>query len=333
MAPGSPALPTMQMEQPAQARPADVRAGVTLIGAPTDAGAARAGARLGPDALRIAGLVAALRTQGLAVHDAGNLPGPATDATETAQRPRPGQPRNLAECLRWSELVHEAVARALADGQLPLLLGGDHHLAMGSIAAAARHCAQAGKVLRVIWLDAHADCNDARSSPSGNVHGMPVSVLLGHGPQALQALAPQPLPVEALRQIGLRSVDPVEKQRIAQLGLEVYDMRAIDELGMPEVMRRALRDVHAPGVHLHLSFDVDFLDPDIAPGTGTITRGGPTYREAQLCMEMLADTGCLGSVDLVELNPVLDVRNQTAELLLDLLQSLFGKSTLARTGR
>ena len=139
--------------------------------------------------------------------------------------------------------------------------------------------------------------------------------------------------MEALRQIGLRSVDPVEKQRIAQLGLEVYDMRAIDELGMPEVMRRALRDVHAPGVHLHLSFDVDFLDPDIAPGTGTITRGGPTYREAQLCMEMLADTGCLGSVDLVELNPVLDVRNQTAELLLDLLQSLFGKSTLARTGR
>jgi arginase len=204
---------------------------------------------------------------------------------------------------------------------------------MGSIAAVARHCAQAGKALRVIWLDAHADCNDARSSPSGNVHGMPVSVLLGHGPRALQSLAPQPLAVDALRQIGLRSVDPVEKQRIAQLGLEVYDMRAIDELGMREVMRRALDGLQGSDTHLHLSFDVDYLDPDIAPGTGTPVRGGPSYREAQLCMEMLADTGRLGSLDLVELNPALDLRNQTAELVVDLLESLFGKSTLVRADR
>jgi arginase len=139
--------------------------------------------------------------------------------------------------------------------------------------------------------------------------------------------------VDALRQIGLRSVDPVEKQRIAQLGLEVYDMRAIDELGMREVMRRALDGLQGSDTHLHLSFDVDYLDPDIAPGTGTPVRGGPSYREAQLCMEMLADTGRLGSLDLVELNPALDLRNQTAELVVDLLESLFGKSTLVRADR
>jgi arginase len=139
--------------------------------------------------------------------------------------------------------------------------------------------------------------------------------------------------VDALRQIGLRSVDPVEKQRIAQLGLEVYDMRAIDELGMREVMRRALDGLQGSDTHLLLSFDVDYLDPDIAPGTGTPVRGGPSYREAQLCMEMLADTGRLGSLDLVELNPALDLRNQTAELVVDLLESLFGKSTLVRADR
>jgi arginase len=139
--------------------------------------------------------------------------------------------------------------------------------------------------------------------------------------------------VDALRQIGLRSVDPVEKQRIAQMGLEVYDMRAIDELGMREVMRRALDGLQGSDTHLHLSFDVDYLDPDIAPGTGTPVRGGPSYREAQLCMEMLADTGRLGSLDLVELNPALDLRNQTAELVVDLLESLFGKSTLVRADR
>nr|WP_236903963.1 arginase [Comamonas serinivorans] len=300
-----------------------------LIGAPCDAGAARAGARLGPDALRIAGLADALAAQGVAVQDGGNLRGPAS-AVHRQPRPDRSGLHHLDACVRWCGLVHEAVAQALAGGSLPLLLGGDHHLAMGSIPAVAQHCARQGKTLRVVWLDAHADCNDARSSPSGNIHGMPVSVLLGHGPQALQALARPPLPATALRQVGLRSVDAAEKARIARFGIEAYDMRAIDELGMPEVMRRVLRDVHAPDVHLHLSFDVDFLDPELAPGTGTTARGGPTYREAQLCMEMLADTGCLGSMDLVELNPVLDVRNQTAELVLDLLQSLFGKSTLVR---
>ncbi len=309
------------------------QAPIRLIGAPSDAGASRPGARLAPDALRVAGVAAALQAQGVAVQDWGNLAGPAIDPAQfahsnTATSPAPLH--HLQACRDWCQLVNGAVAQSLADGALPLMLGGDHHLAMGSIPAVWAHCQAQGKRLRVLWLDAHSDYNTPATSPSGNVHGMPVAVLLGHGPAPLQDLAPQPLPASALRQLGLRSVDWAEKHNIAQFGIEAIDMRAIDELGMPEVMRRVLRDVHGQGVHLHLSFDVDFLDPELAPGTGTPMRGGPSYREAQLCMEMIADTGSLASLDLVEYNPMLDVRGQTAELLLDLLQSLFGKSTLSR---
>ena len=204
-----------------------------------------------------------------------------------------------------------------------------------TISAVARHCRATGKRLRVLWLDAHSDCNTPDNSPSGNLHGMPVASLCGLGPQSLAELsgAVPALPASAFCQIGLRSVDASEKHMIRELGLEVYDMRAIDELGMREVMRRALAGVSGPqgeDIHLHLSFDVDFLDPDIAPGTGTPVRGGPTYREAQLCMEMIADTGRLASLDIVELNPALDLRNQTAELVVDLVQSLFGQSVLIR---
>jgi len=223
----------------------------------------------------------------------------------------------------------------LQQKRLPIMLGGDHTLATGSISAVARHCRAAGKRLRVLWLDAHSDCNTPESSPTGNLHGMPVSSLCGRGPESLASLSGSvpALPASAFCQIGLRSVDGSEKRMISELGLEVYDMRAIDELGMREVMRRALAGVSGSkndGVHLHLSFDVDFLDPDIAPGTGTPVRGGPTYREAQLCMEMIADTGRLASLDIAELNPALDLRNQTAELVVDLVQSLFGQSTLIR---
>lgn len=299
----------------------------TLIGLPTDVGASRLGAAMGPDALRVAQLGPALERLGLAVQDLGNLAGPpnprgARDAHGT---------RNLAECLAWNHIAHDAVERVLQQGQLPIVLGGDHTLATGSISAVARHCRAAGKRLRVLWLDAHSDCNTPESSPSGNLHGMPVASLCGLGPAALAALSGcvPALPATAFCQVGLRSVDASEKRMIRELGLEVYDMRAIDELGMREVMRRALTGL-AGNDHLHLSFDVDFLDPDIAPGTGTPVRGGPTYREAQLCMEMIADTGRLASLDIVELNPAQDLRNQTAELVVDLVQSLFGQSTLIR---
>ena len=298
---------------------------IRLIGAPTDIGASVRGAGLGPDALRVAGLPEALQLRGLQVTDQGNLPGP----TNPWQPPHTGY-RHLPEVVAWNQSIYNAVETALAHQQLPVLLGGDHCLAIGSISAVARHCRTAGRPLRVLWFDAHADANTAHITPSGNVHGMPAACLLGHGPEALTqlggAVALQP---HQLHQIGVRSVDAEERAFVATLGYEVFDMRYIDEFGMRATMERALADL-PPDAHLHVSFDMDCMDPEIAPGVGTAVRGGPTYREIQLCMEMIADTGLLGSVDLVELNPALDVRNQTATLAVDLVESLFGKSTLVR---
>lgn len=298
---------------------------ITLIGAPTDVGASVLGASIGPDALRVAGLAQALRARGLDVLDAGNLHGPANPQ----QAPVNGF-RHLAEVIAWNQAVFAAVGGTLAAGRLPLLLGGDHCLAVGSISAVAQHCRAHGKRLKVLWFDAHADANTPGTSPSGNLHGMPVACLLGQGPQGLTQLAGTTalLPGQ-LSLIGVRSVDAAEKGFVNALGIEVYDMRYIDEVGARSVMQQALKDVH-DDTHLHVSFDLDCLDPAIAPGVSTAVRGGPTYRETQLFMEMLADCGALGSVDLVELNPARDIRNQTAELAVDLLESLFGKSTLMR---
>jgi len=300
---------------------------VTLIGAPTDVGASVLGASMGPDALRIAGLARALQALGLAVQDGGNLRGPGNPQA----LPQDGF-RHLDEVVQWNRTVYEATGAALAQGQLPLLMGGDHCLAIGSISAVAAHCRARGRRLKVLWFDAHADANTPETSPSGNIHGMPVACLLGLGPHALSQLAGSTaLAAGEIALIGVRSVDAVEKRFVAEHGIEVYDMRTIDELGMRAVMQAALAGVDAH-THLHVSFDMDAMDPSVAPGVGTDVRGGLTYRETQLCMEMLADCGQLASADLVELNPALDVRNQTAELAVDLLESLFGKSTLVRAG-
>ena len=239
--------------------------------------------------------------------------------------------RHLDEVVQWNQLVHDAVLAELRDQRIPILLGGDHCLAIGSISAVARHCRATQRRLRVLWFDAHADFNTATLTPSGNIHGMPVACLCGHGPQQLVSLSDQvpALNPADLREIGIRSVDAGEKRLVHDMGIEVMDMRFIDEMGMRHAMALALAGVD-DNTHLHVSLDVDFLDPDIAPGVGTRVRGGPTYREAQLCMEMISDTGRLRSLDLVELNPALDVHNQTAELALDLIESLFGKSTLMR---
>ncbi len=306
---------------------------IRLIGAPTDVGASMRGASLGPDALRVAGLPEALLRLGLEVIDPGNLQGPPNPWAE----PVDGH-RHLPEVLAWNEAVFQTVSVALQAGETPMLLGGDHCLAIGSIGAVAAHCRATGRRLRVIWLDAHADFNTRDITPSGNIHGMPVAVLSGHGPAALLRLAgawgdtqqgPPALAADDIRLIGVRSVDPLERNFVHTQGLEVFDMRHLDEHGMRFAMQQALMGLDDQ-THLHLSFDVDFLDPDIAPGVGTPVRGGPTYREAQLCMEMLADTGRLGSLDVVELNPARDVQNRTAELVVDLIESLFGKSTLMR---
>jgi arginase len=299
---------------------------VALIGAPTDIGAGSRGASMGPEALRVAGIREALHGRGLEVVDTGNLAGP----TNPWLPPDEGY-RHLDEVAAWNKSVHEAMYQSLAAGHLPILLGGDHCLGIGSISAVARHCRDTGKTLRVLWLDAHTDFNTNALTPTGNVHGMPVAVLCGHGPAELTNIGGKvpAMSPKAIRQIGIRSVDEGEKRFVRQEGLEVFDMRFIDEMGMRHTMEKALAGMDA-NTHLHVSFDVDFLDPSIAPGVDTAIKGGPTYREAQLCMEMIADTGLLGSLDVMELNPALDVRNGTAEVAVDLIESLFGKSTLMR---
>lgn len=302
---------------------------VSLIGVPTDVGAGIRGASMGPEALRVAGLGRAIAAFGADVRDCGNLSGPANP-----ELPPVDGFRHLAEVAAWNRAVHAAVHAELAAGRLPIMLGGDHSLAIGSIGAVARHCRERGRRLRVLWLDAHADLNTATMTPSGNIHGMPVACLCGHGPEVLTRIG-GPMPAitpDQIRQIGIRSVDEGEKRFLHRLEVEVFDMRYIDEIGMRTTMEQALAGVDGD-THLHVSLDVDFLDPTIAPGVGTTVRGGPTYREAELCMEMIADTGCLASLDLVELNPALDLHNMTAELAVDLAESLFGKSTLMRMHR
>ncbi|MBS0567122.1 MAG: arginase [Proteobacteria bacterium] len=299
---------------------------VSLIGAPTDIGAGHRGASMGPEALRVAGIGDALRKRGLDVIDRGNVAGP----FNPWQPPRDGY-RHLHEVVEWNRAVMQAVAAELTIDRLPILLGGDHCLAIGTIGAVARHCRENGRKLRVLWLDAHADFNTSTITPSGNIHGMPVSCLCGYGPEELTTLAGAApmLDKDAIRQIGIRSVDAGEKKLVHDVGLDIYDMRYIDEIGIKRAMEEALDGIDAD-THVHVSFDVDFLDPGIAPGVGTRVRGGPGYREAQLVMEMIADTGRLGSLDIVELNPAFDKRNQTGKLAVDLVESLFGKSTLMR---
>ncbi len=299
---------------------------ISLIGAPTDIGAGMRGASMGPEALRVARLCATLVSLGVEVSDRGDLTGPANP-----ELPPEGGYRHLQQVRAWCQNVHDAVLAELRCHRLPILLGGDHALSVGSISAVARHCREQQRHLRVLWLDAHADFNTSQLTPSGNLHGMPVACLYGFGPPALTGMsgATPALAPGSIREIGIRSVDQGEKRFVHEVGLEVFDMRYIDEVGMRRTLEVALESLPRDA-HLHVSFDVDFLDPDIAPGVGTTVPGGPSYREAQLCMEMIADTGRMASLDIMELNPALDLRNRTAEVAVDLVASLFGKSTLMR---
>jgi arginase len=299
---------------------------IELIGAPSDAGAGMPGTRLGPGALRQAGLAASLQAMGCAVHDAGDLDGPSA----------PVQPvvdgyRNLAQVTAWNRTVHEAVSLALGRGRLPLLLGGDHSLAIGSISAVARHCRARGQPLRVLWLDAHADCNSRRTSPSANLHGMPVACLCGVGPMELTGLGGRvpALAASELRLIGVRSVDPGEAQLVQRLGLEVSGMDALHSAGVNAVMARALADLPADA-HLHVSLDLDFLDPEVAPGTGTVVAGGASLQQARQCLQLIARCGRLGSLDVMELNPALDRNQLTARHAVDLIGALLGAASARR---
>ena len=302
------------------------RKSIALIGAPTDIGASDRGASMGPEALRVAGIDAALRARGLEILDTGNLQGP-----RNPQLAPVNGYRHLDEVVQWNRRVHAAVYAQLKAGHVPVLLGGDHSLAIGSVSAVARHCRDLGRKLRILWFDAHTDVNTNEMTPSGNLHGMPVACLCGNGPPELTQIGGSVPAIEPawMYQVGIRSVDDGERRLVHAMGMRVVDMRGIDEMGMRGVMETVLAGLDED-THLHVSFDVDFLDPESAPGVATAVRGGPTYREAQLCMEMVADTGFVASVDIMELNPALDIRNQTAIVAVELIESLFGKSTLIR---
>ncbi|HET7301388.1 MAG TPA: arginase, partial [Oleiagrimonas sp.] len=260
------------------------------------------------------------------VEDRGNLSGPINPWLP----PDDGY-RHLDGVVAWNRATMEAIGKILADGRFPIMLGGDHCLGLGSITAVARHCRKVGKKLRVLWLDAHTDFNTPDLTPSGNIHGMPVACLCGMGPKGLTELGGSAPAIDpsVMRYIGIRSVDEGEKRLVHEAGLKVFDMRHIDEHGMRRTVEEALEGLDED-THLHVSFDVDYLDPGIAPGVGTTVAGGPTYREAQLGMEMIHDSGRLGSLDIVEMNPAFDDHNRTARVAVELVESLFGKSTLVR---
>lgn len=300
---------------------------IALIGAPTDIGAGHRGGSMGPEALRVAGIETALRRRGLGVVDRGNVAGPVNPWNQAVDGYR-----HLEETAYWCRVVRDAFYQSLERDELPILLGGDHSLSIGSIAAVARFCRERERRLTVLWLDAHADFNTPETTPSGNIHGMPVAVLTGLGPKELTSLGDEVPTVDSgdFIQLGIRSVDPVEKRMVLDSGMTVHDMRRLDESNMQAVMAGILEEIGRRGGHLHLSFDVDFLDPGIAPGVGTTVSGGPTYREAQLCMEMIHDSGLLCSLDIMELNPAYDHKNATAELVVELTESLFGKQILYR---
>jgi len=308
-----------------EARPGDAR--VALIGAPCDAGGRVLGADQGPHALRSAGLAGALERSGRAVDDRGDVIGPAP----SGRTPINGY-RHLDEVVAWSNAVHTTVGKTLADGDAPLVMGGDHSVAIGSVAAVAAHCAQQRRPLCVVWLDAHADMNTGATSPSSNIHGMPMALACGHGAAPLLEIGharPMVAP-EHIFQVGIRSVDAAEQRLIDASGINVYTMEPIHALGMRAVMAEILAEVERLDAHLHVSFDLDFVDPADAPGVGAPEPHGPHGDDARTCMDMIHASGRVGSLDVVELNPVLDEHGRTARLGVELVGHLFGEDLLAK---
>jgi arginase len=298
--------------------------GIRLIGAPLDLGAGRRGVDMGPTALRIAGLAPTLRGMGYEVTDAGNLPVPQRE-TLLEMDPRRRFAGPIGELC---DRLHGSVSEALHMGVTPLVLGGDHSLTMGSAAAASAYVKARGGRLGILWLDAHGDMNTPETTVSGNVHGMSLSHLLGRFQDPALGRGPASFTGADVALLGVRDLDDAEGPAILDAGVRVATMRDIDRQGLETVVRTHVDALLKRCTHLHVSFDVDFVDPDIAPGVGTPVRGGPTYRDAHLVMELLADTGAVLSVDVVEVNPVLDHGNRTAELAVDLLASLFGRKIL-----
>jgi arginase len=292
---------------------------IRIIGVPIDLGQDQRGVDMGPSAIRYAGLSPALKALGCKLHDAGNLYVPVRDSLND-QAPGDFLPSIQQVC----QAVYEAAAQAVDAGEMPVFLGGDHSLAIGTIGGVTSR-----EPAGVIWIDAHGDANRPQTSPSGNVHGMPLAALLGEGyPELVNVGRPgAKLRGKDVVMIGIRDLDEGERGWLKQSGIRVYTMRELDERGMSAVIREALTAL-AHRSRIHVSLDMDSLDPTQAPGVGTPSSGGLSYREAQLLMEIIADSGKLCSADIVEINPILDHENRTARMAVELAASLFGKSIL-----
>jgi len=291
-----------------------------------DLGAGRRGVDMGPSALRVAGLHQKLTEIGYQVEDLGNVVVDQPESLPAGPSHAHYLPQIAHTCARLADMVE----RAASQERVPLVLGGDHSAAMGTIAGMSRHRRKSGHKLGLLWMDAHADMNTPDSSPSGNVHGMPLACVIGLGPAELTGLAGQVPMVdpENVAIVGLRSVDDIEKYNVRGAGVHPFTMRDIDERGMRTVIQQAIHAVSSGTSGFHLSFDLDAVDPDEAPGVGTPVHGGITYREAHLAMEIVCDSGLMTSLELVELNPVLDVANRTAILGVELIMSALGKRIL-----
>jgi len=296
---------------------------IALLGIPIEIGASQAGTLMGPAALRTAGIARVLEQLGLTVEDHGDLARPAATASDG---PPPANAKYYDEIKSWVRALSDRAWSIATSGAIPIFMGGDHSLSMGSVNGVARYWQQQDRPLFVLWLDAHADYNTPATTLTGNMHGMSAAFLCGE-PGLDGLLGDQPrasITPDRLDLFGIRSIDPLEKDLVRERRVAIVDMRAIDEFGVGVLIRRVIDRVKARNGVLHLSFDVDFLDPAVAPGVGTTVPGGATYREAHLIMELLHDSGLVRSVDIVELNPFLDERGRTARVAVELIGSLFG---------
>ncbi len=296
---------------------------IALLGIPIEIGASQRGTLMGPDALRTAGVGRVLDQLGFAVEDHGDL---AIAAASSADGPPPANAKYYDDIKAWIRALSERAFLLARSGAIPIFMGGDHSLSMGSVNGVVRHWQELGRPVFVLWLDAHADYNTPATTETGNMHGMSAAFLCGE-PGLDGLLGDQPrvsIATDQLDLFGIRSIDPLEKQLVRDRRISIADMRAIDEFGVGVLIRRVIERVKARGGVLHVSFDVDFLDPAVAPGVGTTVPGGATYREAHLVMELLHDSGLVRSLDIVELNPFLDERGRTARVAVELIGSLFG---------
>ncbi len=299
---------------------------VHVLGVPMDLGSGRRGVDMGPSAIRIAGVEEKLRELGHTVVDEGDI------VIRNMEELKVGDThaRYLSEIVRAATVACRKVERIMTRGHFPLVLGGDHSIAAGTVSGIAAFCRREGKRLGMLWVDAHGDINTPESSPSGNIHGMPVAALLGQGPAQLTDIGGkfQKLDPANVALVGIRSLDEGEKRRLKQTGVQVHTMSDIDRLGIHRVMKKALARVTDGTDYVHVSFDLDAVDPTVAPGVGTPVKGGLDYREAHLIMELLHDSGVMTSLEMVEVNPILDQGNTSAIFAVELVQSAFGKKIL-----